>query len=243
MSTDPADDWQNPSRFVPAYYGIAPVRINGRLIGITKPSCRDLYLNLMSRMASSSFQNFWRWKTSAEVSTKCACWMSRLASGYVWRVARVSVTLPCLAKGSFCIRTDICSHCNRGEAQTRVREVPVPARAWISHLWNEGRGNHSPCTGFSNVNQRHITCATFVSSDVQVFDATAQKYWRAGKKFGQSLTPDRVVDGLAVFFSDGKRMREEVILAVLWQLYQLKAWAERQTRCDYPRKTHTKPHT
>lgn len=37
MSTHPEDDWENPSRFVPAYYGIAPVRINGRLIGKTPP--------------------------------------------------------------------------------------------------------------------------------------------------------------------------------------------------------------
>lgn len=39
MSTDPAEDWENPSRFVPVYYGIAPVRVNGRLIGTTRPSC------------------------------------------------------------------------------------------------------------------------------------------------------------------------------------------------------------
>lgn len=93
-------------------------------------------------------------------------------------------------------------------------------------------GNHWPHIGGRHDTATRYCLSDVVASDVQVFDAATRTYWRAGKKYGQSLTPDRVVDGLAVFFSDGRRMREEVISAALWQLYQLKAWAERQTRCE-----------
>lgn len=104
-------------------------------------------------------------------------------------------------------------------------QVPLPTRAGLSDIWDEGE---LMLTRLS----KYVLFSVVVRMRVQVFDAVEQTYWRAGKKFGRSLTPERVVDGLAVFFCNGSRMRGEVISATLSQLYRIKAWADRQTRCS-----------
>ena len=65
-------------------------------------------------------------------------------------------------------------------------------------------------TGFKRYDQRS---GEFVSKD---------------KYFGRSLQPDQVRSGLEQFFSDGVRVRKDVVMIVLQRLNRLWRWASKQ---------------
>ena len=73
----------------------------------------------------------------------------------------------------------------------------------------------------------------FRITGLKVYDSECQSYTITDKKFGRSLLPDQVLDGLALFFYNHKTLRLDVLDIVIHKLNRILNWMLVQTRYQF----------
>lgn len=80
---------------------------------------------------------------------------------------------------------------------------------------------------------RHQAEIGFRITGFKVYDSLHGTYAGVGKEFGRSLSPDKVTDGLALFFFDGLQLRRDCIAAAIQKLERLLLWMKSQRKLHF----------
>lgn len=73
----------------------------------------------------------------------------------------------------------------------------------------------------------------FRITGMKVFDSGAGEYIVTDKRFGRSLLPSQVADGLAIFFLDACTLRADILNAVIIKLSRILEWMTTQNKFQF----------